>query len=71
MASCYICGTNIDKPQIDPRDNKLKPCSTCEQVVQDCLDKWEREGDDGYFYLDTSPDEIPQYHTDHSMEDFD
>lgn len=38
MAHCYICDGGIDEPKIDPRDGKIRPCSVCEDVVQETLE---------------------------------
>ena len=58
--SCYICGSNIDEPRLDPRDMKTCPCSTCEVAIQECLDgypKTDEESEDDYVvYLD--PDQL-------------
>ena len=35
MTPCYICGSPIEKLALDSRDMKIRPCGTCEQVIQD------------------------------------
>lgn len=56
MASCYICGSNIDEPKLDFRDMKIKPCSTCEQVIGDILDSYEH--DSPYTYSESRLEEF-------------
>ena len=34
---CYICGTGMEDVKIDPRDMKTKPCTKCEQIIQETV----------------------------------
>ena len=34
---CYICGTGMQDVKIDPRDMKTKPCTKCEQIIQETV----------------------------------
>lgn len=34
---CYICGTGMEELRLDGRDMKPKPCSKCEQIIQDTV----------------------------------
>lgn len=39
----------MEQFQIDQRDGKVKPCTTCEAVVQETLEEWDKqERDDSY-----------------------
>jgi hypothetical protein len=53
--NCYICGNQTD-PRIDHRDNKLRPCSTCETVIHESVEEMERrdrkEGRKKMSYID-------------------
>lgn len=60
--SCYICGAAIDEPKLDPRDMKTMPCSTCEQVIQDTIDSYPREGDPDDYVVYLDPDDIYAFH---------
>lgn len=55
MSSCYICSSPISEPRIDPRDSKLKPCGTCEAVIQDALAEFNEDGHN-YVDFDNDPD---------------
>jgi hypothetical protein len=50
---CYICNQAVDEPRLDPRDMKTMPCSTCEHVIQDCIDSYPKDKDDEKFFLDS------------------
>lgn len=45
--SCYICGGPISEPMIDVRDNKMRPCSTCEHIIQESLEELENRDENG------------------------
>lgn len=60
--SCYICGNNIDEPRLDPRDMKTMPCSVCEQVIQDTIDSYPKEGEDEDYVAYIDPDDIAAFH---------
>lgn len=55
--SCYICGRPIEHMHLDFRDMKTAPCSTCEQVIQECVESF-NAAEDGYTYLESSLDEF-------------
>lgn len=42
MPNCYICDQYQDECIIDPKTHKLRHCSTCEAVIQDLLDDYDR-----------------------------
>lgn len=45
MSNCYICGGFIQTPRIDPRDNKLRPCGTCEHIIAESLEEYPDESE--------------------------
>lgn len=47
---CHICDSQDDSISIDPRDGKYRPCSTCQNVIQDSLVSQEEE--DAVFIID-------------------
>ncbi len=53
---CYICGGPLIEVKVDPRDNKVRPCHHCEDVIQDSLDEMDKERD--LPYLDPDLDEF-------------
>lgn len=56
--SCYLCGGKQDDMKIDHRDMKTAPCGTCEAAIQECLDGYPSEDEDGYTYIEPSPEEF-------------
>lgn len=34
---CYICGKGMEEPRLDSRDMKTRPCSTCEEIIQETV----------------------------------
>lgn len=44
MATCYICSKSMDSLVLDGRDNKTKPCSVCENVIQENLAMISKKG---------------------------
>lgn len=40
---CYICDTPLEDPKFDRRDGKVRPCSSCEDVIDDALADFEVE----------------------------
>lgn len=41
---CWICGSPMEEPRLDPRDMKTRPCSHCEAIIAECVN----ERDDDY-----------------------
>lgn len=55
--NCYICDGGLGDPRIDPRDDKIAPCSRCEQIIYETAH--EGDEDEGeYAYLESSLDEF-------------
>lgn len=44
---CYICGTGMEEPRLDPRDMKTRPCTHCEAIISECVN----EEDDDYEFV--------------------
>jgi len=34
---CYICGTGMDELRLDGRDMKPRPCTRCEDIIQETV----------------------------------
>ena len=47
MTPCYICGTGMEEPRLDPRDMKTRPCSHCEFIIAEMVN----EHDDDYEFV--------------------
>lgn len=43
MTRCYICDVELDEPKIDHRDGKVRPCSDCEQVIDEAVQEFGEE----------------------------
>lgn len=43
MTRCYICDVELDEPKIDPRDGKARPCSDCEQAIDEAVQEFEED----------------------------
>jgi hypothetical protein len=58
----------MDDILLDERDMKTRPCSTCEAIIQDCLDgfKTKEEDDDQVAYMneDYEYKQYPEYQAD-------
>lgn len=37
---CYICETRMDEIRLDPHDLKPRPCSECEQIIEESLQEF-------------------------------
>lgn len=37
MPACYICDKGMDEVRLDGRDMKPRPCSECEEVINDLI----------------------------------
>lgn len=67
MASCYICGTYMKEVVLDKRDQKIKPCGMCEEVVKDTVESFSRndysedEWNFLYFNPEVSKEELETY----------
>lgn len=35
MTPCYICGKGMEEVRLDARDLKPRPCTTCEDIIQE------------------------------------
>lgn len=55
MTGCYICDTPMEDVKLDPRDGKIRPCSHCENIVQELVQEWDREYE--LPYIDSELDE--------------
>lgn len=62
--SCYICEGPVEKYDLDERDMKLLPCSTCLRIVHESVEEMEaRDETDEFGLLTTSlPSDITDFH---------
>lgn len=43
MPKCRICDTNLDEVRIDGRDLMPRPCSECEEIINDLVQSYEED----------------------------
>ncbi len=55
---CFICDRNLKDLKIDPRDGKIKPCSVCEEIIDENLADLRKADEDYFVYVDSSPEDI-------------
>jgi len=54
--SCYICGMRMDDIKLDA-NLEIRPCGTCEQVIQECIDGYETKDSGEYPYIESTLEE--------------
>lgn len=43
---CYICQSIVSEVRLDPRDNKIRPCLTCEEVIREAVGDFTKDFED-------------------------
>jgi hypothetical protein len=59
LTPCYICGSPMEHPKLDPRDGKTRPCSHCEAVIHEIVDEYDDDSGE-YAYLDSDLDDFEE-----------
>lgn len=54
--SCYICGMRMDDIKLD-KNLEIRPCGTCEQVIQECIDGYDTPDSGEYVYIESTLEE--------------
>lgn len=67
LAHCYICDKNLTTVLMDGRDGKPRPCSECEEIIQECIN--EQQEDAAYAYIESAIDEYEELIYEEAMRD--
>ena len=54
--SCYICGMRMDDIKLDA-NLEIRPCGTCEAVIQECIDGYDTKDSGEYVYIESTLEE--------------
>lgn len=46
---CVCCDAFLDDPKTDPRDGSIRPCTTCEDVIDETVRGLDNEDEDLYY----------------------